>query len=297
MRKISHKIVFFGTDEFSFEALSALMKADYNVCAVVTKPDSKSGRGQKLNQSIVKQLAIKSNIPVWQPAKLSDIQPDIKKLGKDAVGVLASYGRIIPESIINLFYPGIINIHPSLLPVYRGPTPIESAIANGDNETGVSIMKLVSSMDSGPIYDQVKYKLSGNETQPELYKVLAKIGADLLIKVLPDILGNKLNPVEQNNSQASYCSTLNKQDSFLNLSNLSSPSAERLIRAHLTFPRTKIDVLGNTIIITKAHISEEECSPIDILCIDNKYLAIDELVAPSGKKMNAKDFINGYKLA
>ena len=158
-------------------------------------------------------------------------------------------------------------------------------------------MKLASSMDSGPVYDKIKYNLSGDETQPELYKILAKIGADLLIKILPDILENKLNPTEQNNSRASYCSILNKQDAFLNLSNLNSSSAERLIRAHLTFPRTKLNILGNTIIITKAHISEEECSPIDILCIDNKYLAIDELVAPSGKKMSAKDFINGYKLA
>ena len=297
MKKTSHKIVFFGTDDFSLEALNALIEADYNVCAVVTKPDSKSGRGQKMNQPSVKKLALKNNIPVWQPAKLSDIQSEIKKLGKNTAGVLASYGRIIPESIINLFSPGIINIHPSLLPIYRGPTPIESAIANGDNETGVSIMKLASSMDSGPVYDQIKYNLSGDETQPELYKILAKIGADLLIKILPDILENKLNPTEQNNSRASYCSILNKQDAFLNLSNLNSSSAERLIRAHLTFPRTKLNILGNTIIITKAHISEEECSPIDILCIDNKYLAIDELVAPSGKKMSAKDFINGYKLA
>lgn len=296
MKKISHKIVFFGTDNFSLETLKALLQADYRISAVVTKPDSKSGRGQKITMPSVKKLALENKIPVLQPTKLSEIQGDLKKLGKNIIGVLVSYGRIIPDSVINLFNPGIINVHPSLLPIYRGPTPIESAIANGDSETGVSIMQLVSSMDSGPIYKQTKYKLSGDETQPELYKILAKIGAELLIENLPDILSNNLKPLQQESKKANYCAVLNKQDAFLNLSNLTSLSAARLIRAHLDFPRTKLTILDNTVIITKAHVADEDQSPIDILCIDNKYLAIDELVAPSGKKMSAKDFINGYKL-
>ncbi len=297
MKKISHKIVFFGTDEFSSETLKALIQADYKISAVVTKPDSKSGRGQKTTISSVKKIAIENNIVVLQPTKLSDIENDIKKIGKDIVGILVSYGRIIPDSIINLFSSGIINVHPSLLPIYRGPTPIESAIANGDNETGVSIIKLVSSMDAGPIYCQSKYKLNGDETQPELYKTLAKLGAKLMLESLPDILNGELKPVEQKNSSTVYCSILTKQDAFPNLANVTSLNAERLVRAHLDFPKTKLNISDKTLIITKAHVGDEDQSPIDILCIDNKYLVIDELIAPSGKKMSAKDFINGYKLA
>lgn len=297
MKKTSHKIVFFGTDDFSLETLRALIQADYKICAVITKPDSKSGRGQKLTMPSVKKLALENKIPVLQPVKLSDIQHDIKRLGKNIAGVLVSYGRIIPDSIITLFTPGIINVHPSLLPNYRGPTPIESAIANGDNETGVSIIKLTKSMDAGPIYFQMRCKLNGDETQPGLYKTLAKIGAKLITEKLPDILDGSLKPVEQNNINTSYCMTLSKQDSLVNLSDLTSLTAERLIRAHLDFPRTKLNILGKTIIITKAHVGDEDQSPIDILCIDNRYLVIDELIAPSGKKMSAKDFINGYKLA
>jgi methionyl-tRNA formyltransferase len=196
-----------------------------------------------------------------------------------------------------LFKPGIINVHPSLLPIYRGPTPIESAIANGDIETGVSIMQLSNSMDAGPVYCQKKYKMNGNETQPELYKTLAKIGAELLLQNLPEILNGTIKPIEQNNNNATYCAKLNKQDALLNLSNLTSLNAERLVRAHLDFPKTRLNILNNSVIITKSHIADEDQSPIDILCIDNKYLVIDELIAPSGKKMSAKAFINGYKLS
>ena len=295
MEKISKKIVFFGTDSFSLATLEALIKADYDICAVVTKPDSKSGRGQKLTQSDVKKLAIKHNIKVWQPSKIAEIKDDIQALGPNIVGVLSSFGKIIPGSIIKLFNPGIINIHPSLLPKYRGPTPIESAIENGDAETGISIMELTASMDAGPIYDQITYNLTGYETQPELYDTLANIGANLLIKVLPDILDGLIHPWPQDNSQSSYCHILNKQDSLVDLSNITSFAAERLVRAHLTYPRTRIKILDKIVIITKAHISDEEMSPIDILCVDNKYLSIDELVAPSGKTMSAKDFVNGYK--
>jgi methionyl-tRNA formyltransferase len=292
----SKTIIFFGTDNFSLTALKSLVEANYNISAVVTKPDSKSGRGQKIIMSSVKKFAIENNITIWQPDKLSDIFDDIQMIKSDKIGILASFGKIIPESIINLFTPGIINIHPSLLPIYRGPTPIESAIANGDKKTGVSIMKLTKFMDAGPIYKQIEYKLSGSETQPELYEILAEIGANELIKTLPDIINGIEQPKPQDNSKSIYCSLLNKQDSLLDLQKITSASAERLIRAHLSFPKTKINIMGNMIIVTKAHVANQLKSPIDVLCNDNNYLVIDELIAPSGKTMSANDFINGYKL-
>lgn len=287
-------IVFFGTDDSSLIVLRGLVESDAKIAAVVTKPDSKSGRGQSLTPPSVKKFAINHNIPVWQPTKISNINDDIKALGTDVVGVLASFGKIIPESTINLFNPGIINLHPSLLPLYRGPSPIESTIENGDERTGVSIMKLAAGMDNGPVYRQVYYELSGKETRPELYEILFTLGTKTLIDMLPSIVDGSLQPSPQDDSKAVYCKLFTKEDAWLKPSEVSAEKAERLVRAHLGFPKTKVVVSDYTIIITKAHVSDEYKNPLDILCQDNKYLSVDELVAPSGRTMSAKDFLNGY---
>ena len=290
---MSKTIIFFGTDDFSLVTLQGLINSGYKIGAVVTKPDSKSGRGQTLKSPSVKKLALEHNITVWQPLKVSDIEKDIIALKTDVIGVLVSFGKIIPQSTIDLFKPGIINVHPSLLPKYRGPTPIESAIENGDQQTGVSIMKLDSRMDAGPIYKQVIYSLSGNETSPVLYTTLAKIGAEALIESLPNIIDGLQKPIKQDDNNATYCNLLNKNDSWLNPNNFTANEAERKVRAHLSFPKTKINILGKDIIITKSHVSSQQQAPTDILCKDNQYLSIDELIAPSGRKISAKDFLNG----
>ena len=294
MKNISKKIVFFGTDEFSLVALRALIESGYNVVAVVTKPDSKRGRGQVLTAPSVKKLAIGHNITVWQPLKVSAINDDIQSLGNDVAGVLASFGKIIPESTINLFKPGIINIHPSLLPLYRGSSPIESAIKNGDEQTGVSIMQLTAGMDAGPIYGHIIHKLSGKETRPELYKTLANAGTAALISMLPAILDGSIQPTPQDDSKAVYCNMLSKNDAVLKPDEITADTAERLVRAYLGFPKTKIDILGHTVIITKAHVSNDQKTPLDIPCKGGEYLSIDELVAPSGRTMSASDFLNGH---
>ena len=294
MKNTSKTIVFFGTDEFSAIALRALIDSSYNIAAVVTKPDSKSGRGQQFEASAVKKLAIENNIDVWQPSKVSDIEENIKKLGPNTAGVLVSYGKIIPKSTIELFNPGIINVHPSLLPIYRGPSPIESAISNGDSVTGVSIMKLSAGIDNGPVYKQVFHELNGQESRPELYETLFKAGTDTLLSLLPSILNDLIQATPQDETKATYCNLFTKDDSWIKPNEISSKRAEQLVRAHLGFPKTKIEVLGHIITITKAHVSIENKSPLDILCNDNNYLSIDEIVAPSGRTMSAKDFLNGY---
>lgn len=294
MTKTSKTIVFFGTDDFSLVTLQELIDAGYNVGTVVTKPDSKRGRGQILTMPSVKKLALKYNIPVWQPTKLSEITNDIKSLGSNLTGILVSFGKLIPKSTIDLFTPGIVNVHPSLLPLYRGPSPIESAIKNGDSQTGVSIMKLTAEMDAGPIYGQVVHKLSGLETRPELCKSLSQIGASSLLELLPSILDETLQPIPQDNAKSTYCQLLNKENTWLKPTEITATQAERIVRAYLDFPKTKIDILGYTIIITKAHLANKQQSPLDILCSDKKYLSIDELIAPSGRTMLAKDFLNGH---
>ncbi len=296
MTKISKPIIFFGTEDFSLRVLQGLVNTGYNIVAVVTKPDSKSGRGQKLTPSSVKVFAKQNNLPVWQPLKLIDIADDIKSIG-DVAGVLASYGKIIPESILDLFSPGIINIHPSLLPLYRGPSPIESAIANGDTQTGVTIMQLAPAMDTGPIYAHMVHDLAGTETRPELYDTLASAGTAILLAVLPGIFDGSIQPSPQNNALATYCRLLSKQDAWLQPYTLTAIQAERLVRAHLGFPKTKINVLNHDIIITKTHVSMESKTPLDILCQDGAYLSIDELIAPSGRAVSSQAFLNGYAAA
>ena len=294
MIKTSRTIVFFGTEDFSLTVLSSLIDHGYSIAAVVTKPDSKRGRGQILAMPSVKKLAIKYNIPVWQPSKIADINNDIKSLGNDITGVLVSFGKLIPQSTINLFKPGIINVHPSLLPKYRGPSPIESAIENGDSQTGVSIMELSAEMDKGPVYGYIVHKLSGHETDKDLYKTLAQVGADKLIELLPKIIDGSIKPMPQNDSLATYCKLLNKEDSLLDQNKITAEQAERKVRAHLDFPKTKLTIFDHTIVITKAHVSNNKKTPLDIEFNNKKFLSIDELIAPSGRTMSARDFLNGY---
>lgn len=293
MTNTSQKIIFFGTEDFSLTALTGLIEAGYDVAAVVTKPDSKKGRGQLLTSPSVKVLATRHNIPVWQPTNLTDISADIKAL-QPVAGVLVSYGKIIPQSIIGLFTPGIINVHPSLLPKYRGPSPIESAILHGDSQTGVSIMQLAAAMDAGPVYAATIYPLTGSETRPELYHSLAIAGTELLLSSLPVIVSCTLQPTAQNEAQASYCQLLQKSDSLLDCSKTTAEAAERHVRAYLDFPKTKVQFGEHTLIVTKAHVTAQSKTPLDIQCQDGAFLSIDELIAPSGRLMNAEAFLRGY---
>jgi methionyl-tRNA formyltransferase len=296
MTNTSETIIFFGTEDFSLTALRGLIEAGYTIGAVVTKPDSKKGRGQKLVPPSVKVLATEYNIPVWQPTKLKEITENIQSLG-NVTGVLVSFGKIIPQSTIDLFTPGIINVHPSLLPKYRGPSPIESAIKNGDKETGVSIMQLSAEMDAGPVYSAQTHELKGTETRPELYHALADAGTNLLLEVLPSIMDGSLQPTPQDDSKATYCSLLQKEDAVLDLSALSATDAERRVRAHIGFPKSKLSVNEHPIIVTKAHISSQQKTPLDFVCRDGAYLSVDELIAPSGKLMDAESFLRGYAAA
>jgi len=290
---MSKTIVFFGTEDFSLTTLRGLVETGYNIAAVITKPDSKRGRDQKLTPPSVKVFALEHTIPVWQPVKLTDVATDIQSLG-GVTGVLVSYGKIIPQSIIDLFSPGIINVHPSLLPLYRGPSPIESAIKNGDTQTGITIMQLAAGMDSGPVYAQMVHPLTGTETRPQLYETLASAGTAVLLSVLPVILDGSLQTVPQDEDRTTYCKLLEKKDAWLQPATLTAPQAERLVRAHLGFPKTKITILGHNIIITKAHIAAESKTQLDIVCQDGASLSVDELIAPSGRHMNAQAFLNGY---
>lgn len=290
----SKKIVFFGTDGFSAISLRRLLDAGFPIAAVVTKPDSQSGRGRTLTAPLVKTIALEHQLPVWQPVKLSEIAETIRSLNSP-VGVLVSYGKIIPQTIIDLFNPGIVNVHPSLLPSYRGPSPIETAIRNGDTKTGVSIMQLTAAMDAGPVYSQVTHPLNGTETAPELEHTLGELGAEQLISILPDIIAGTCLPTPQDDAQATYCQLLDKSESILDPQTLTAAEAERRIRAYQVFPKTKLTVLGQHSVILEAHVVETQESPLDISCKNGTFLRIDKLITPNGRTMDAQSFLNGYR--
>lgn len=295
MTLTSPKILFFGTEDYSLGTLKALVEAGFTTAGVVTKPDAPRGRGQKLTAPPVKTFALEHDIPVWQPSKLNDIAHDIEAL-QPVAGVLVAYGKIIPQNIIDLFTPGIINLHPSLLPRWRGPSPIEAAIYHLDTETGVTIMQLEAGMDSGPIYEQKIVSLAGTETKWQLYDSLFSLGNDLLIDILPDILSEKLQPKPQNHEQATYCSLLSKDMAQLSPEHMTAAQAEAHVRAHLGFPRSRLTVLEHDIIVTKAHVEHQKTSPLSVRFNGDSYLTIDELIAPSGKTMTAEAYLRGHSM-
>ena len=200
------------------------------------------------------------------------------------------------RSIIELFDGGIVNVHPSLLPKYRGPSPIESTIFNGDKKTGVSIMSLSKKMDAGDVYIQEEFPLKGNETSSELYNTCGKIGAEMLINHLPAIMSAKMTANPQNESEATYCQLLKKSDAILNPETQTAEQAERQIRAFEIFPKSKIQIGKNLLIVNSAKVVNENSnnSPLTIKFSDGKFLQIEKTTAPSGKQMPAESYINGY---
>ena len=298
MNKDTLRVIFFGNErlvsglpETKTPILSGLIENGYNVVAVVShQGETTSRKAQTLK---VAEVAAANNIPVFLPHKPSDIMNELTELHAD-IAILAAYGKIIPQAVIDLFPLGIINIHPSLLPKYRGSTPIETPIANGDTETGVSIMQLVAQMDAGPVYAQVRTPLDGTETKLSLYERLSDIGSELFFENLPKIIDGSLVATPQDESAATYCQLFTKDDAILNPEKLTAEQAERRVRAFLAYPKTKATIAGHSVVITKAHISSDGSTPLDIQCSDGKFLSVDELIGPSGRLMPAKAFLNGY---
>ena len=298
MKNMSTRVIFFGNERLvsglshtDAPVLMGLIKHGYDIQAIISHYSTSRSRNQRSLE--VAEIGRRYDIPVLLPHNPIDIMNQIIEYNAE-IAVLAAYGRIIPQQLIDVFPKGIVNLHPSLLPKYRGPTPIESAIENGDSKTGVSIMQLTAGMDAGPIYAQKSIQLSGTETKFDVCDTLSQIGADLLLSVLPKIIDGSLQPTPQDSSKATYSQLLHKSDALLNTDHLTAIEAERKIRAHLEFPKTKITISDNTIIITKAHVSQTQQSLLDIKCKDKNFLSIDELIAPSGKKMDRASFLRGY---
>ena len=216
---------------------------------------------------------------------------EVKKLNPEAYGVLASFGVMIPSDVLELFEPeGILNIHPSLLPAYRGPSPIESAILDGDTEFGVSVMKLAPEMDAGPVYYQAT--LAGLPLDKKIiYKELAETGA----KWITENLDNLPTPVEQDDTKATYTGKMTKSMGMLNPETESAGEILRKIVAYQGFPKAKYTFWGKNCIVLEAHVCEPgETAVLELPCTDGQILGIDRLQPEGRKPMDAKSFVNGY---
>lgn len=290
----SKKLVFFGSEDFSAPSLLGLIESGWQIPLVVTKPDSPAGRGLKLHSPEVKLIARTHSIGLVQTQDINEIARHIKAAEAD-IGVLVAYGKILPNSIIDLFPRGIVNVHPSLLPKYRGPSPIEAAILSGDKTTGVSLMQLTQKMDAGPVYIQQELALNGSETRLSLQSTLAKLGARLLADKLHLIISGQIQPSEQDDTKATYTKLLKKPDGWIDW-NSPAASIERLVRAYLGYPKARTKLLDRyEVVITKSQLVEaSKPGRLTVKC-EPGWLEITELIAPSGRTMSGADFLRGYK--
>ena len=291
------KLVFFGNERLATgvtttaPTLRALVHAGYEIEAVIAshkEPVSRQKRDLEIGP-----IAHAYHIPVILPGVNIDLLTKLKNHQTEAA-VLVAFGQIIPQEVIDLFLKGIINIHPSLLPNLRGSTPVETAILEDLKETGVSLMKITSRMDAGPVYVQKTLALDGSETKPELAKKLLDLGSKLLVDNLDAILDGTLEPIPQDDSAATYSKMLTKADGIVDFSE-PAEQIERKVRAFLGFPKTSAKVAGQEIIITKARVAKDAHDGHLVVRAKPGFLEIIELIAPSGRTMSGADFLRGYK--
>ena len=215
----THNFVFFGTPEVARKTLERLLADGFRPLAVVTNPDAPKGRGLALSPTPVKVLAIAEGIPVLTPERLDEpTVTAIRELGT-SYGVAVAYGKLFPESLIAAFPNGVLNVHYSLLPKYRGATPLEAALRAGERETGVTIQKMVKALDAGDIIAQEKLSIASDETARELRPRLIEAGAELLVKTLPAYERGEISGIPQDHALASHFGKLKKDDGLLDLSN------------------------------------------------------------------------------
>ena len=300
---MSKKIIFFGNERFATGTTSrlliikSLINSGYEITRIVL-----SQKDINKNTPEIIDFAKSNNIKIIYFKDNDSLYNQLSEI-KTEFGVLASYGRIIPSRILDLFKGGIINIHPSLLPKHRGPTPLESVIINGENKTGISIIKLVPEMDSGPIYIQESIVISKDITKQTLADLLDEKASQLLGSVIDDITSYKLSPLAQKAQDVSYDKMISKNDSFLDPLTHKANQLERQIRAHQIWPRSILKINNLEIIVLKAHVQKGNLSAGSLFIKDKSFgigtlegiLIIDELLPLGKKAMSSSAFLAGYK--
>jgi methionyl-tRNA formyltransferase len=300
------KIVFMGTPEFAVPILKKLTEA-FNVVAAVTQPDKPAGRDMTLQSPAVKIFAQKAGIQVFQPDKLKDnivFFDVLKKLAPDVI-VVAAYGKILPKEIVNLAPHGCLNVHPSLLPMYRGASPIQAALLNGDKETGVSIILLDLGLDTGDILAQEKIQIKPEDNAGTMHDKLSALGAELLIKVIPEYLNDNVILKVQDETSATCCWTINKEEGKTAWIN-SAQMIHNRIRAFTPWPGAYCFWEGKRLMILSASVAKEDVDDYPVGRVFRRngsifvktgrdYLELKDVQLEGKNKMSAADFVNGHK--
>ena len=297
-------ILFMGTPHFAALALVGLVEAGFNVTSVVCRPDGKSGRGGTLTPPEVKIEAKRHGIHVFQPENKAELTKIVQKLKPELI-VVAAYGMIVSKEVLETPKYGALNIHGSLLPKYRGASPIVEAILNGDKETGITVMKMSVGMDEGPIITKHKLLITNDDTTESLTKKMAELGARAIIETIPSWVSGELKETPQDNEKATYCRKITKEDGHIDW-NKSAEQIERMVRAYQPWPTAYTFVGDMRIKILQAQLCEKDCDASKSavgafhfgtghICVvtGEGVLKILELQPEGKRKMLARDFING----
>ena len=301
---MSIRIVFMGSPDFALPTLSTLAK-NHQVIGVVTQPDRASGRGRELKSPPVKTLALELNIPILQPEKLRtpEAMDQLRAWNPDLI-VVAAFGQILKKEVLDLPRYGCINVHASLLPRWRGAAPINAAILHGDEETGVTIMQMDAGLDTGAMLAKKSIRIGRDDTTGSVLGALSTLGADLLIKTLPDYLSGNLKPVPQPAEGFTYAPMLKKEDGLLDFTR-SAVELERRVRAMNPWPGAWFEWNGNPLKVMRASVVSGEKGLVSgsRFTVEGRpavqsaegVLVLDE-VQPAGKKvMSGKAFLAGAR--
>jgi len=300
MNKVNKKIIFWGTPDFAVPSLDTLNNLGM-VSLVITQPDRPAGRGKQVLSSPIKNYALENNINILAPDKLDNYFITNLKKYLPATFVVVAYGKIIPQEILDLSELPALNIHPSMLPILRGPSPIQSAILKGFESTGVSLMQLDKKMDHGPILSQIEAKIEPNEDYLALSQRLSKLGAQILKNSIFDYLEGKINTLAQDDSQASYCQMIKKEDGQIDW-HKSAQDIHNMVRAYRQWPGafTKLSnldlkILKTEVVDNNLNVGQIEFDKNNIIVgTAEKSIKILELQPTAKKTMTSEEFIRGY---
>lgn len=297
-------IVFMGTPEFAVESLKAIIN-EFGVKAVFTQPDKPKGRGKKMAMSPVKEVALKNDIPVYQPIKLRkepEVIQELKDMNPDFIIVVA-YGQILPKEVIEMPKYGCINLHASLLPKYRGAAPINWAIVDGENKSGNTTMLMDEGLDTGDMLLKQEVEIAEDMTAGELHDILMNSGAELLVKTIKEMMEEKITPEKQGETPTKYAAMLDKKVGTIDWT-LSAKKINNLIRGLNPWPVAYTNYKEKKMKIYKAKVSEKnfEVEPGTIIDVSNKginvacgegSLLIEEIQFPGKKTLKVEDYIRG----
>jgi methionyl-tRNA formyltransferase len=303
----SARIAFAGTPDFAVPILAALIEAGSRIQCVLTQPDRPAGRGRELRQPPVKRLAVEREIAVLQPGALDEqLRGELAGQRPDLL-VVAAYGKILPQWMLEWPKIAPVNVHASLLPRWRGAAPIQRAILAGDETTGVSIMHVAPSLDSGPVYARAATVIGPAETAGELHDRLALLGAELLVRVLPGILSGDVEPEPQNDEEASYAPKIRKSEAVIDWT---KPAAElaRLVRAYNPWPVAETRMPdGGRLRIWEAEAMPDESAGPPGTVVDTAHgaigvaaggglLRLKQVQPPGGRVMDAGAYLAAHDL-